>query len=195
MTGTRIDWTEAHARLARFRALVDTGVRDATEERTLLERRARELAREATGRAAPASRRDVLVFSRGAERYGFDLGVATEVLKPTALTPLPGTPTVIVGVVLHRGEVVPVVDMLGLLGQPAAAVERARVVVVETGGITLGLLADEVAGAVTLSADAEPLSPREELAEWIRGTTDDMVTLLDLPLLVQDPRIVVDEPE
>jgi purine-binding chemotaxis protein CheW len=79
------------------------------------------------------------------------LGVASEnvreVVRVGPLTPLPRTPSFILGVCGHRGEVLPVVDLLRFLGKGEARIgPRTRLLVGIAGACVAAVVADAVAG-------------------------------------------------
>jgi purine-binding chemotaxis protein CheW len=186
------DWTEASARLERVaRRLSGADERSAEETRRILERRARDMARPA---AAPPSEdlAAVVVFPIARERYAVDLACVVEVARLCGLTPLPGAPAPVLGIVLHRGRLLPVVDLRRLLGGGEAAVPQAGwLVVVGAGDALVGLLAD---GAVEVArVPSRGLAPplvRGGVAEpLLRGLTRDAVAVLDVLALMTDPRL------
>ncbi|HXB54637.1 MAG TPA: chemotaxis protein CheW [Vicinamibacteria bacterium] len=199
--GDRFDWQAVHARLDATRLSLESGGEPSPEAaRRILEERARKLAQPTREAESNAEELPVLVFSRAGERYGVDPLSVVEVLPLIRPTPLPGARRFLVGVIHHRGEVRAVFDLRRLLGGPgpenAGAKPEGRVVVVELRGMSFGLLADEVTGIVPV--DAHEIATREGItregqAAWIRGTTGEMVSVLDLDELARDPRITVNE--
>lgn len=100
---------------------------------------------------------------------------ATDVLHMEAFegaTPVPGTAEWVAGLVQVRRRVVPVVDLrrrFGLL--PVEATLQSRVIVVQDGLRTVGLLADSAREVVHVAADAfRP--PPEVVAERAAGFVD-----------------------
>lgn len=64
-----------------------------------------------------------------------------------ALTPLPRAPSFILGVVGHRGQVLPLVDLLRFLQQgESRPTTRSRLFVSEHQGQAAGFLADQIVG-------------------------------------------------
>jgi purine-binding chemotaxis protein CheW len=79
----------------------------------------------------------VLVCELGRERYGFVFDVVIEVLQAVALTPLPGAPPVVEGVINVRGTLVPVIALGARLGFPAEPLKVTDHLVLATAGAQL----------------------------------------------------------
>lgn len=191
-----IDWQEAYARLEQVRRALEVGGdRPPEETRRILRDRARALARPVEEAPAPTEVLDLLVFSLAGERYAVETAHVVEVLPLRGLTPVPCTPPLVLGVVNHRGRILPVLDfrrLFELAGQEVR--EGSRVVAVEAGGMAFGVFAEAVAGTVRIGAQ-ELAPPPAGLAgarqAFIRGVTGEMVAVLDLESLARDPRITV----
>jgi purine-binding chemotaxis protein CheW len=127
-----------------------------------------------------------LVLPIGDDRYGLDLLDVREVVPQPALTPLPGAPRAVLGVMNLRGDVVPVVDTAQLLG--LGALDRvAFVAVAEADGGRAGLATDgepETADLRERAGDAE-LPPAS--ARYADG--DGVVALLSLEELLAPDRL------
>ena len=65
--------------------------------------------------------REVLVFEVGGQKYGLPTVDVRELVRAVAITPLPGAPAVIEGVVNVRGRVLPVLDVRARFRLPAKA--------------------------------------------------------------------------
>ncbi len=59
-----------------------------------------------------------VVFRLEGQRYALDLSQVERVVSMVAVSPLPETPAVVVGVINYRGSVVPVLDLRPRLGFP-----------------------------------------------------------------------------
>ena len=140
---------------------------------------------------------DLLVFSVGAERYGIETDHVVEVIPLRELTPVPCTPASVLGVVNHRGRILPVLDLRRLFDLADQGVaEGSRVVAVEARGMTFGIFAGAVTGTVRIGVEEVAPSPATSAADrqgLIRGVTGEMVAVLDLDALSRDPRITVNE--
>lgn len=84
--------------------------------------------------------------------YALELLKVQEVVLPTPLLSLRGTPAHMLGIMNLRGQVVPVMDLGVYLGRQQAEVTTAsRIVVLESGGQTLGLQVSAVDDVVNLT--------------------------------------------
>lgn len=188
------DWARAHARLERARSRLEAEERWAPEEaKRILEARARELARPVAAPDDAPATIELLVCSLGEERYGIELAHVLDVALATDLTPVPCTPSFVLGAIGHRGCVLPVVDFR-LVAMPATRPTRGThvvVVFVEPPGIRFGIGADELSGVVRVPATE--LAPSGEGAALVRGVVDTFVSVLDLDALVRDPRFEVND--
>ena len=114
----------------------------------------------ATGSAAGESAetyslREYLAFRLGSEEYALEIEVVREILKAPAITEVPRSPQHVLGVILVRGQVVPVFDPRRLLGLPApGGGPGTRVVVCDAGDGPVGLLVDRVTQVLRLPAQA-----------------------------------------
>lgn len=99
-----------------------------------------------------------LVFACGESLYGVAADLAAEVVTLPALTRVPGAPGHLLGVFAHRGEVVPVVDLLKLLGLGQGLEAWKRAVLVRTPKGALALTATRVAGVSVLPLGLSPLA-------------------------------------
>lgn len=193
-----IDWQAAYARLEQARRAIEAGGALPPEEiERILRARAAALAKPVAEAPTPTGLLDLLVFSLAGERYAIETSHVLEVVPLRDLTPVPCTPPFVLGVVNHRGRILPVLDLRRLLdlgGQGAP--EGSQAVVVEAGGMTFGVFADLVVdttrlGSSELAPPAPTLTGRRQA--FLRGVTGEMVAVLDLEGLARDRRIVVDD--
>jgi purine-binding chemotaxis protein CheW len=76
------------------------------------------------------------------------------VVRLGLVTPLPRTPAYIMGVSGHRGEVLPVVDLLRFFGKGESVIgTRTRVFVAISGSFVAGVVTDSVIGLRKLFVD------------------------------------------
>jgi purine-binding chemotaxis protein CheW len=198
LTGERVafDWERAYTSLDETRrALEELDDQSGPTARRILERRARELARRASEPEALREPVDIVVFDRGAERYAVRADAVQGVVPLRELTRVPWTPRCILGVVSHRGRVLPVIDLRELpmpTGQSTTEPAPGLLLAVEASGIAFGLASDEVAGTRTIGAETVGPAPGGP-ETFVRGVLDDMVSLLDVEAIARSPRITVND--
>jgi purine-binding chemotaxis protein CheW len=93
----------------------------------------------------PDPEKSLVGFSVGTVNYAVPIVCVKEIINPVDVTRLPHAPNVVVGVADHRGEVIPVVDLrirFGVKSQVDA--RRTKWILVDVGGVTLGLVVDRV---------------------------------------------------
>lgn len=129
----------------------------------------------------------LVTFQLDREEFGIPIGQAREVVRVADLTRVPEAPPHIRGVVNLRGRVLPVVEIRSRLGlRPLEPGPKARIVVVESGGRTLGLLVDSVNQMLKVKADAVLPPPPDVLSastDYVTGVAHAgprLVILLDL---------------
>jgi len=169
-----VDFAALHRRLDEAEARLSGGHDDAGRAEILAARaaaiaRSREVAR--------AESIPVLAFTVGGERYGIQIEAVGQVLEAKGLWPLPAAPPWLLGAMVARARVVPVLDLRQLLGLEGGGLsDLSRVVVVETDGDPFGLAVEalegrtEVARAGLMPAEKGPFV-------WI---APDRLALLDL---------------
>ncbi len=113
----------------------------------------------------------------GAEHYALPVEHVLEIAELGAVTPVPGSSAVVLGVSNLRGQVLPVFRLASLFGI-AGDEDPARVVVAELAGRRAGLAIDEVTDVGTLAAASD-----ESESAFLRGSALDdgqLVGLIDV---------------
>jgi purine-binding chemotaxis protein CheW len=158
-------------------------------------RRAEALAEIPQSEAQDDDTLEALVFAVGSERYALPATQVHEIRPLGWLTPLPGTPAFLAGLINVRGRIVPVVDLRPLLGMPSTDGPSMSVVLVAYRSGDVGILVTDRPTVRTLRAaeltDPPPGSLSGIDSSGIRGLTPDMVIVLDAERLLADPRLVV----
>jgi purine-binding chemotaxis protein CheW len=130
----------------------------------------------------------LVVFTLGDEEFGVDISQVREIVRLVQITYLPKAPVYIEGVVNLRGQVLAVIDLSKRLGVSSKErSEMTRIIVVEVGENTVGMLVDSVSEVLRLSSDCVEEVPslvETEVPEhYIRGVgklKDRLLVLLDL---------------
>lgn len=97
---------------------------------------------------------EVVVVRLGGSRYALPMSAVAEVGRPPALTRVPGLPAWLAGVANWRGRVLAILDLRPLLTATGAPLDRrARLVVLHSNGVPVGLLTEGVEGTHLLDED------------------------------------------
>lgn len=184
-----LDWGEIHRRMEAVQETINHGWNPSREEKDrLLHARAHVLAKEPHRDTAAEQAVEVVEFLLAHEHYGLDLKYVREVYPLKDLTPLPGTPAFVLGVTNVRGQVLAVIDIKKLFGLPERGLtDLNKVIIIQTAGVELGILADAVLGLSSVAPEEIQLSlpTLKGLREdFLRGITRNSMVLLDAQKLL-----------
>jgi purine-binding chemotaxis protein CheW len=161
----------------------------------ILQARARVLARPKQRDDAAEGFLELLEFRLASERYAVEMGHVEEVQPLRDLTPLPGVPAFIPGIVNIRGRILPVLDLKKFFDLPEQGLtDLHRIILVRGPEVELGLLADTIVGIRRLApARLQPsLHTLTGIrADFLKGVSDERLVVLDLERILSDPKIVV----
>lgn len=163
----------------------------------ILRARARALARPPQRAEAADSSLEVLEFRLARESYALETRHVREVYPLKNITPLPCTPPFMLGIVNVRGRITPVIDIKKFFDLPDKGLtDLHRIVLVRSGDLELGLLADVIVGVRKIRLDSlqATLATLTGIrAEYLKGVTAQRLVVLDLERMLADPKIIVDE--
>ncbi len=99
-----------------------------------------------------------LTFQVGAEEYGIEIFKVREIIGMLPITPVPGSPPEMVGVINLRGKVIPVISIRTRFGMPVAEAHPHNVIiVVENHQGEIGIAVDRVAEVARFAeSETEP---------------------------------------
>jgi purine-binding chemotaxis protein CheW len=194
----RTVWDELHRRLARSREAIEGLVEPGRErQERILRERALTLAKAvSSGQTLPAGEEiDVLAFQAAGERYAFEAAHVSQVLPMSSITPIPGVPKFVVGIVAAQGEVLAVIDLRVLLDLPLAKLAEPKSIVVLKGAtMEFGILAEEILGTGRYPAAALTQGPPELTnndALYLKGITPDRTAILNAEQLLSESSPVI----
>ena len=126
-------------------------------------------------------------FSVADEGYGVDIMQVRYIERMTVITKIPKAPQFIEGVISLRGTVVPILDLRKRFDiEEKEADNDTRILIVEAGEKTVGIIVDAVFDVTTISENTiEPPPPMVAGidSEYIKGVAkrqDELLILLDL---------------
>lgn len=135
--------------------------------------------------AQARSHEQILVFQIGGETFGLPLEAVSEVIRlPDILTRVPKAPDFVLGVINHRGAMLPVIDQRSRLGlDGGSGSDRPRVLVTRLDAMQVGFVVDDVAGIRNLPAERVQETP---------GVTAEGARLFDrIAMLEMDGRMIL----
>ncbi len=136
-------------------------------------------------------------FRLGDEIYGINVMQIREVLRHSEITPVPGAPSYVLGIINLRGNVVTVIDTRKRFGlAPGNIDEQARIVIVEVDTQVVGMLVDSVADVTYLKQSEIETTPNignEETSKFIQGVCnkdDELLILIELERMIDTSPVV-----
>jgi len=106
--------------------------------------------------------RQIVALHLGEEVYGIDISIIHTVIVPQTITEVPKTPKFVKGVINLRGRILPVIDLRSRFDLPSLSEDKksaVRIVIVDTDGLTAGLIVDAVSEVLRLPENLiEPVS-------------------------------------
>ena len=137
------------------------------------------------------------MFRLGDEIYGIDVMRIREVLRHTEITPVPGAPEYVLGIINLRGNVVTVIDTRKRFGlAPGEIDDQARIVIVEVEEQVIGMLVDSVADVTYLKQSEIETTPNignEETSKFIQGVcnkNNELLILIELERMIDTSPVV-----
>jgi purine-binding chemotaxis protein CheW len=129
----------------------------------------------------------LVTFQLGKEEYGVEIASVQEIIRAADITPVPGAPSHVRGVINLRGKIIPVVDIRKRFALPdATASDAQRIIVVEIGQKRIGMLVDSVSQVIKVPAGVVEEMPEEATnidENYIRGVgklESRLIIILDL---------------
>lgn len=195
---TAIDWREVKQRLKASRVATERiWAPTAEDTQRILKERAGALAREPARAESADEWIEVVEFTLSYETYAVASEYVREVCPMEELTPLPCTPSFVLGIVNLRGEILSVIDIKKFFDLPEKGLtDLNKVIVLESKDMVFGIVADAISGVRRIfRADIQPSLPtltgiRED---YLYGVTAERVVVLDAEKLLSDEKLIVQE--
>ncbi len=195
---TALDWETVRRRQEEFRREVEQGfVPTGDDRRRILRERAGQLALEPERQDEDARMIEVVEFDLAYERYAFESTFVREIHPLKNFTPLPCTPSFVLGIMNVRGQIISIVDLKRFFDLPDKGLaDLNRVIILQGENIEFGVLADSIIGAVSLNEnDLQSSLPtltgvREK---YLKGLTREGTVILEAAAILSDSNIVVNE--
>ncbi len=135
-----------------------------------------------------------VTFQLDDETYGIDVMQIREVLRSAVISPVPGAPAFVLGIINLRGNVVAIIDTRSRFNLPPREMDdSSRILILEAGDYVVGFLVDSVSEVAELRSEnieATPDTGSGEVSRFINGLYNRDEGLL---ILVDANRLLSDE--
>lgn len=131
-----------------------------------------------------------LTFNIDNECYGIEIRYVTEIINMMPITPVPGLPVYVKGIVNLRGRIIPVMDIrIRFNKQSVDYSERTCIVVASIDGMDIGFIVDSVAEVLSIpdSDVVDPPNINRDSNRFIKGigkVKDSIKLILDYQSLI-----------
>lgn len=132
-----------------------------------------------------------VTFTLNNEEYAVDILNVQEINRITEITRVPNSPDYVEGVINLRGKVIPVINLRKKFHFADREADQAsRIIIMEIGGITNGLIVDSVSEVLRVPAsviEPAPALSSDMDSKFIKGIAkleDRLIILLDIDKLI-----------
>lgn len=137
-----------------------------------------------------------VTFQLDDETYGIDVMQIREVLRSPDISPVPGAPAFVLGIINLRGNVVAIIDTRSRFSLPPREVDdSSRILILEAGDYVVGFLVDsvsEVAELRTEDIEVAPDTGSRDASRFINGLynrEEGLLILVDASRLLSDDEL------
>ena len=164
-------------------------------DQKVLKERARLLAQQKVDSSHAADKLSVVTFELIPEKYAIEDMFVRQVFTLTDLTPVPGTPSFIMGVTNHRGGIISIVNLKELFGiKDRGLTEMNKVLILSYNDMEFGVVADSVTGSRQISYEdvkALPATSHSRGSNFIKGMLSDGYILLNAAELMSSEVMLI----
>jgi purine-binding chemotaxis protein CheW len=140
-----------------------------------------------------ANHRQLVVFTLGEEHYALPIQSVHEIIRYSEPRSVASRTDWVRGVISLRGRIVPVYDVAARLGIPSELSEHTKIVIVEAGTETAGVIVDSVEEVLTVTDEQIEDAPGADMSmiEAIIRIDDRLVVLLTLGTIFATPDLAL----
>lgn len=138
-----------------------------------------------------------VTFQLEHETYGIDVMQIREVLRSPEISPVPGAPSYVLGIINLRGNVVAIIDTRSRFGLPSHEEidDASRILILEAGDYVVGFLVDSVSEVAELKneeIESAPDTGSGDSSRFISGLynrKEGLLILVDANKLLSDDEL------
>ena len=137
--------------------------------------------------------RQLVVFTLGAEQYALPIQQVHEIIRYSEPRSVASRADWVRGVISLRGRIVPVYDLAARLGLVSELTEQTKIVIVEAGNETAGVIVDGVEEVLTVEDEQISEAPGADatLIESIAKIGNRLVVLLKPSAIFSEPDLAL----
>jgi purine-binding chemotaxis protein CheW len=137
--------------------------------------------------------RQLVVFTLGTEHYALAIQQVHEIIRYSEPRSVASRADWVRGVISLRGRIVPVYDLAARLGVPSALTEHTKIVIVEAGAETAGVIVDGVEEVLTVEDEQMQDAPGADstLIESIAKVGNRLIVLLKAGAIFSEPEVAL----
>lgn len=192
------NWQDIYRRLDEARSKLEQCMTPTSETRgQVLKERARQLAGAEVRKQDRELPLELVEFRLAEETYALECTYISEVCPLRSLTPIPGAPAFVLGIVNIRGQIVSVIDLKKFFDLPPKGLsDLTRVIVLKDDEMEFGILAEEVMGTTSIPpGEIQPPLPTLTgiRSDYLKGIAKNRLIVLDALKLLSDEKIIVNQ--
>jgi len=137
--------------------------------------------------------RQLVVFTLGTEHYALGIQQVHEIIRYCEPRSVASRADWVRGVISLRGRIVPVYDLAARLGVPSELTEQTKIVIVEAGSETAGVIVDGVEEVLTVEDEQMQDAPGADttLIDSIAKVGSRLVVLLKPSAIFTEPELAL----
>ena len=137
--------------------------------------------------------RQLVVFTLGTEQYALPIQQVHEIIRYSEPRSVASRADWVRGVISLRGRIVPVYDLATRLGLASEITEHTKIVIVESGNETAGLIVDGVEEVLTVEDEQVQEAPGADstLIDSVAKIGDRLVVLLKPSAIFSGPDLAI----
>ena len=161
----------------------------------ILEKRAKALAKKPEKQNNYGQTLEVVEFMLDKERYGIEAEYIQEIHPLKEYTPLPFTPSFVMGIINIRGQILSIIDIKIFFDLPKKGIiDQKKVIIVHANEMNTGILVDSIISVETIPIkDIQPpiLTLSKINADFLRGIATGPLIILNVQKIFSDKRMII----
>jgi len=139
----------------------------------------------------------VVEFNLLTEKYAFEESFVSEILFLKELTPIPGTPAFVLGVVSYRRKILSIINLKLLFNiRERGLSDLNKVIVLDNGSNYFGVVTDTITGIREVDQNSftpPPINLDASEMEFISGVLPDGLILLNANKILTSSKIIINQ--